>query len=433
MKNQIEPRVQRLYFFIVLLLFSLGGFFFYARYFGVRFFIYLAISISVIIVFLVYSYLSLAKRQTLLSLERGQCEEELNLLQAQIARERQTNYALQDKINNYSLLKSLTEKLSASFTLADTAEIIAKEVNGVFKQEQMSVIVYFIKKDRRELSLSVSLQNQLPFNLKAKKGDLCDLWVIKNSKPLFIEDTKTDFRFDPEEIQTQDTRKIRSLMSVPLVVGEIMVGILRVDSKSEHHFTTEDLRFLDTVGHIGAVALENAQLYERVENLAIKDSLTGLYLRRHLLDRLVAEVSRHLRSQGELSFLMIDLDNFKKYNDRFGHTAGDIVLRTIGMILSDMFSAPGEIVCRYGGEEFCVLLPDCSKRRAGQMAEELRKRIATQTIILRREKTSVSVSIGVAAFAIDAHTKEELVQKADAALYEAKAFGRNQVVFAKEA
>ncbi len=432
MKNFIFRIVQSPHFFIILLLFSLVGFFSYAGYFASKFFIFLVFSLSIIVGYLVYSYISLSNRQMLVALERGECEERLNLLQADIVRKRQANNALQIKITNYALLKNLTEKLCASFTLADTAQIIASEVNGVYKHQQMTVIVYFFNNNSRQLAISASLRNQEPLNLKAKRGDSYDQWVVKNLKPLFIEDTKTDFRFDAQQVQAQDHREVRSLMSVPLSVGEMTVGLLRVDSNSEHHFSTEDLRFLNTVGAIGAVALENAQLYERVEDLAIRDSLTGLYLRRHLLERLNTEISRHLGSEDQLSFLMIDLDYFKKYNDRFGHTAGDIVLKTIALILLDMFNAPGEIVCRYGGEEFCVLLPDCSKRRAGQLAEELRKRIAGQTIILRREKTNITVSLGVASFPVDAHSKEELVQKADAALYEAKASGRNQVVFAKE-
>jgi len=225
----------------------------------------------------------------------------------------------------------------------------------------------------------------------------------------------------------EDKRPIRSLIATPLIVGEKTLGILRVDSAVAQQFSTDDLRFLRTIADLTSVAIENAQLYERLETMAIKDGLTGLYLRRHMLERLQEEISREMRRGQELSFLMVDLDRFKQYNDTFGHMAGDIVLKTIALILEEHFDKPGDLVCRYGGEEFCVLLPDCSKPKALQLANELRKKIEVREIILRREKTHITTSIGVATFPKDAKGKDDLIFKADEALYQAKESGRNKV------
>jgi len=237
----------------------------------------------------------------------------------------------------------------------------------------------------------------------------------------------TDFRFDLNKMDAEDKRLIKSLISTPLIVGEKTLGILRVDSTVAHQFSTDDLRFLRTISDLTSIAIENAQLYEHLETMAIKDGLTGLFLRRHMMERLQEEISREMRRGEELSFLMIDLDHFKKYNDNFGHMAGDIVLKTISQALEEHFNHPGELVCRYGGEEFCVFLPDCPKLKAVQLANEFRKKIEGREIILRRQKTRVTVSIGVAAFPKDAPGRDELIFKADEALYQAKENGRNKV------
>jgi diguanylate cyclase (GGDEF)-like protein len=212
-----------------------------------------------------------------------------------------------------------------------------------------------------------------------------------------------------------------------LIAGNKTLGILRVDSPLPHHFATDDLRFLRTIADLAGVAIENAQLYQKIEDLAIRDGLTSLYLRRHMLERLSEELNREVRHGKDLCFLMIDLDHFKKYNDNFGHIAGDIVLRTVASILTEHFNEPGDVVCRYGGEEFCVFLPDCSKEKAITLAQEVRKKIQTREIVLRRQKTHVTASIGVAAFPVDAKGREELIIKADEALYKAKEGGRNKV------
>ena len=129
------------------------------------------------------------------------------------------------------------------------------------------------------------------------------------------------------------------------------------------------------------MAIENAQLYSQVQELAIKDSLTGLYLRRYFIERMSKEVARQLNNDGELSFLMIDIDHFKQYNDKFGHMAGDIVLRMVSALMEDFFNQPGNLVCRYGGEEFAVMLPDCSKNTAVELAEQIREMIEQRTVI----------------------------------------------------
>ena len=413
--------------FLIILLLPLGAFFAYALFFDQNFFGFLAMGLllSILILLPVRSLMGAHKADDELS--HSSLQEQINLIEAELDREQRSIDSIREKIVNFSQLKGMTERLSMCLTLDESTKTLSQEVNKLFGARDSTIILYLFHSKTGELGISSSLKGQMRVNLKTKKGDLFDQWIVKAMQPLLIEDAKSDFRFDVDKLKPEDAREILSVISVPLMVANKALGILRVDSPHEKYFSTEDLRFLQTIGDLGALTIENAQLYERVEQLAIRDGLTGLYLRRHLLERLKEEFSRQLRHKGELSFMMIDIDEFKKYNDTFGHSAGDIVLKTIGAHLSKFFHDPGNLVCRYGGEEFCALLPQTDFKKALELAEILRREISQMDIILRRERTKITVSIGVAAYPKNAKTKDELIQLADRALYKAKGEGRNRV------
>jgi len=422
--------LSKLYFLVLFSFFvPLAGFFVYATQNTIAYF-FLTVALLVNIFLLIAFHGRLQKKQSQIALLKEEYFEKSNLLKAQLQQEWETIASLRLKITNYSHLKELTEKLSLCLSLQDTSSTLSVETSKLFSHKDVTVILYLFHSTTGELGVSSSQKGQMQVNLKAKKGDIFDQFVVKTMHPLIVEDAQTDFRFDLDRMDEKDKRHLRSLISTPLIVGEKTLGILRLESGAARQFSTDDLRFLRTIADLASIAIENAQLYERLEMMAIKDGLTGLYVRRHMLERLGEEISRKTRRESELSFLMIDLDRFKQYNDSFGHMAGDIVLKTIAQILEEHFRQSTEMVCRYGGEEFCVLLPDCPKSKAFVLANELREKIEAREIILRRQKTHVTVSIGVAAFPKDASGRDDLILKADEALYQAKETGRNKVCVA---
>ncbi len=431
MTNKQKPQSSSLFLPVLssfLLLFA--GLFFNATYYQLTFLILFGSALLFSIVLLWSFHKQLVAKQAEIKIQKEEYFEQANMLKSDLEKEWAEIESFREKIVNYSRLKDMTEKLSMSLTLAETSQALSNEVANFFGHKDITVILYLFHSKTGELGISSSQKGQLQVNIKSKNGDIFDRYVVKTLQPLMIEDTKKDFRFDIDQDKQEDVRQIRSLISGPLLIGQKALGILRVESSQPDHFAQEDLRFLGTITDLASVAIENAQLYESIEDLAIRDSLTGLYLRRHMLARLDEELKRGMRSHKTLSFLMIDLDYFKKYNDEFGHVAGDIVLKTVGKMLNDSFSRPGNLVCRYGGEEFCVILPDCTKDKAKQMASDFRTKLESEKIVLRRQETSVTVSIGVASFPKDAQMKEELIFKADHALYRAKEQGRNRVCIA---
>ena len=181
------------------------------------------------------------------------------------------------------------------------------------------------------------------------------------------------------------------------------------------------------LAHQFALALRRIKLYKDIETLAITDGLTGVYTRRYFTERLEEEIKRSALRKTKMAFLMVDADHFKMVNDQYGHLTGDQVLREIGRIIQESVREI-DIVGRFGGEEFCVVLPDTDLEGARVVAERIRKTAEGRVIKAYDNTLRITLSIGVAIFPSDGALMEELIDKADWALYRAKSQGRNCVV-----
>jgi len=350
-------------------------------------------------------------------------EEEKNIIANEVKDSNNGIKAFEDKLKRYSMLKGVAERFSTVLSLEDiTASIVEKTIKTLGKSGR--VLLFLADQHKQELMLSASNAKN-DQEIKTKKGDLFDQWVLRHKKALLIEDATKDFRFSMEGIAA-DYGTFRSIISSPLVSENKVIGVLRMDFPDGFAYTQDDLRLLDIIANLAAVAVQNSLLYSRTQELAIRDGLTGLKVRRFFMENFHREVRRATRKREPLSLLMLDIDHFKNYNDKYGHSSGDIILRSIADTIIGLLDEE-DIAGRYGGEEIAILLWRKNRKEAVLLAEKIRKLIKRKTIEIKKEDTRVTVSIGVAAYPKDAVTEEELIRIADARLYEAKGQGRDRV------
>lgn len=393
---------------------------------------YLVLLLATACIFFIYRLKERALNQKI-NVELDNIAGEKNILYAELEHLRLDNASLRQKLHRYSTLKYLTEILSSTSSLNELYSLITSETFRIIGKSSCGFL-YLVDKQRQQLYLagkkiagmyqeSFAATNQKIWS-KIKKGDIFDNWVFKQRSKLMITDTEKDFRFNIRDIEAENIRGVRSLISVPLIRKNKLIGILRLDNTSKEAYDCDDLRVLDILSDLAAVAIENALLYQHTQKLAITDGLTGLFVHRYFQERFDQEISRALWTNSRFSFLMIDIDNFKRYNDKYGHIAGDIVLKQIARLIKSSVN-PGDIVARYGGEEFGILLVDTPKLEALKIAGHIRKNIEKEKFVLRKEVTEVRISGGMAFFPEHGKVKEDLIARADKALYKAKREGKN--------
>lgn len=220
---------------------------------------------------------------------------------------------------------------------------------------------------------------------------------------------------------------LRAAMASPLLIGGQLLGVIAiVRADNDQGFTKNDQTLLQMFAQQAAIAVKNAELFNELEKLTRTDTLTGLFNRRGLIEMSQSEFERAKRSGYPLSMIMVDIDFFKLVNDQYGHTVGDQILR----ILSDELqrNLRGiDILCRYGGEEFAILLPETTLQSAREVAERLRVAAVKLQFTSIHADINITISLGISTMPGDTADLETLLDQADEALYSAKTSGRNRV------
>jgi len=254
-------------------------------------------------------------------------------------------------------------------------------------------------------------------------------WDFKTQGALLCNDPQSDQRIVRELIKSLG---FYNLIVVPFYFQGRVTGLLVVANKPRW-LTHEDARLLSVFANHTSIAVANLSFYQEIQQLAVRDGLTSLHNYRYFRQQIERIVQQARRYGSPLSMLMIDIDNFKTYNDSYGHLRGDMILKEIATLLLAHTRA-SDLVVRYGGEEFAVLLPETGEEQAHGVGEKIRQVVEEHPFALAPDELprSLTISVGVAS-SCEEPSADALIQKADAALYGAKESGKNRVVISKAA
>ncbi len=305
-------------------------------------------------------------------------------------------------------------------------ELVVEKIRHLVPSEAWSLMM--LDEERQELVFEAALgaksRDVAAFRLKVGEGVAG--WVAQTGKPAIVNDTARDPRFSPR-VDHRTQFETRSILCAPLVSRGRTIGVLEIINKRGGRFTRQDLDLVLSLVEPCAIAIENAILFQRTEQLTITDDLTRLFNSRYLNLYLGREIKRCKRHGIPLSVIFLDLDGFKGINDQYGHLAGSGTLTEVGGILAQGVRE-SDILARYGGDEFVVVLPETPASGALVIAERLRRAIEEHRFLEPQGVAArISASFGIATYPDHALSPEGLIQKADQAMYRVKEREKNGI------
>ena len=342
---------------------------------------------------------------------------------------------LQKSLHNISILYNISQAVNFIDDLKRLLQVIIQKALITLDAEKGSLMLYDyslnalqvrIVSGLKDKKLEEAINNGAVQCAKISVGEGIAGTVFLERKPIITNLGSADPRFIVKEIMSNT----KSLLCVPLVAKGEVIGVINITNKKHDKlFNQKDLEFITALANQAAIAIDNAKLYE----LATKDGMTKLYIYRHFITLLENEIRRCARYKRNMSLIMMDIDNFKKINDTYGHLTGDTILKRLAVVLQETVRKI-DVPARYGGEEFVVILPETDKKEACVIAERIRKNVAQIVVkIDENENLSPTISMGVAQYTTDGQEAKELINAADTALYFSKHNGKNMVsVYEKE-
>lgn len=327
------------------------------------------------------------------------------------------------------MVLSFARRMGSVLDLAELAEAMLKPITRAVGANQASLL---LASDGNFTSQFAErfVEGEAIISMKLNKDSPIVLWLDREDKPLSRELIETSPEFKGLwEVERKSLEALDIGLFCPVKSKGNLIGILALSRKHPGgSYSADDMDLLMTLASEAGVVIENAQLYGRARERAHTDELTGLFNHRYFHERIDEEISRCSRFGDIFSLVFVDLDLFKAYNDIYGHLAGDDMLKQIGSYIKSSVRSI-DMAFRYGGDEFTVILPQASLEDAQKVAERIRKRIEVE---MDSKGAPLTCSFGIASWPTDGVMREEILQAADAALYNAKQMGRNRICLASE-
>ena len=339
---------------------------------------------------------------------------------------------LERKIKELSVFHEVGKALTSTLDLSEVLQTIMEKVSSFFRPDTWSLLLIDDETGELYFEIATGEGSESLRNVRLKPGEGIAGWVAARGEPLIVPNVGADPRFAPR-LDEMTKIQTRSVVCVPVRGREKILGVIElVNYVAELRLSEDDVFRLQALADYAAIAIENARYVQRIQELTITDDCTKLYNSRHLHSILEAEVYRSTRYHYEFSLIFIDLDYFKRINDRHGHLVGSKLLAQLGQLIKQHLRLI-DFGFRYGGDEFVILLPQTPKRSATNVARRLHQLIARHTF-LQEEGLNITItaSLGVASFPDDAQNKEDLIRLADQAMYMVKDNHRNNIAVANQ-
>lgn len=335
---------------------------------------------------------------------------------------------LEVKNRHLTLLYDISRALSGTLDSDDFYSEMAEIVGCMLDFDELVLMLYNDRSRKLRVVATYGIDDPGPLmGMAFDCGEGITGETIANKEAIYVPDTSKDKRYlYYKGLKPSDG----ALYSVPILnpEGHQAIGVINVSRPTTEAFSQQERETLRAVSHLIGMQIANAQLFCEIKEQSVKDALTELYNRRDGEDAIKREFNRSQRFDRQFSVMIIDIDHFKKYNDRYGHPQGDVILKEFAALVSSTLRDV-DYIARWGGEEFLVILPNTEESGAVQVAEKICRNVRRHPFPKRssQPKRHFTVSIGVATYPEQGQSVDTLIEAADKALYDAKGAGRDQV------